>query len=127
MTAGPSKNRDSFLEAAAKARAPLFVFKLWLLEHAANVSPSLWGQWKSGKRPVPTDYVLDFVQDDDWVPDQETLAYLEGRLAAKRAKEALPARARSDERSGGTPTPPGPRGPAAAARHPRVDRGRTVS
>lgn len=102
MSAGPTEKRDRLVEAAARAKAPYFVFKLWLIEHAEKVSTSLWGQWKSGKRPVSSDYVLRFVQDDDWVPDEATITYLQERLAAKRAKEALKA---SDAQAPGSKAP----------------------
>jgi len=56
---------DSFEEAAAKARVPVEVFRLWMLKSARGYNHKQWSAWENRRRPIPDKYVIAFLHDRD--------------------------------------------------------------
>jgi len=63
------RNVDSFEEAAAKARAPVEEFRLWMLKVARGYNHKRWSAWENRWRPIPDKYVIAFIHDRHRTPE----------------------------------------------------------
>jgi len=54
---------DPYEEAAAKARAPVEDFRLWMLRRARGYGSKQWSAWENWWRPIPAKYVIQFIHE----------------------------------------------------------------
>ena len=52
---------DRFAEAAAKARVPVEVFRMWSLRTLRGISTKQWSHWETGHRPIPDKHIVAFL------------------------------------------------------------------
>ena len=52
----------AFAVAAKEVGVSVHEFKLWVMEHK-DPSPTQWSHWKHGRRPIPDDYLLEFLRE----------------------------------------------------------------
>lgn len=62
MKGKSTPKRDSFTDAADKAGVPIGEFMEWAYA-TIRVSRGQWDHWRSGHRPVPEKYVIQFLRD----------------------------------------------------------------
>lgn len=65
MREKPTKTRGTdavFAVAAKEVGVSVHEFKLWVMERK-DPSPTQWSHWKHSRRPIPDDYILEFLRE----------------------------------------------------------------